>query len=159
MIKTWYIHGRPAFLLIAGFVVAAGSPAYAIKNGTYSGQTADGHTITFQVKTDPNTGKPELGSLLVYFTAQCPQTADSYSAGYSWGFADGVDFVKSKVTWTYSPTPLFIYTQNTIAFTSTTAANGSTQFRVAALIPGTPPTKAEVCTSPKQAFTATYQGP
>jgi hypothetical protein len=133
------------------------SPALAIKLGHYSGTTADGHTILFVVAKDPNTNAPELSSLTINYSAHCAQTGDTYNSGTGYGIANGHDFVKGRIV--FSEHTLFAYNRNLITFTSNTAAKGTTLYTVGALGSGTPPKRSQLCTSPEQAFSASWQGP
>lgn len=142
--------------VVTGALTVA-SPALAIKLGHYSGTTADGHTILFVVARDPNTNAPELSSLTINYSAHCSQTGDTYGSGTQYGVADGHDFARGRLTFTEHT--LFTYNRNVIIFTSHTTAKGTTVYTVGALGSGTPPKRSQLCTSPEQAFTATYQGP
>jgi len=147
---------RFGLFLSALCAVGIAFPAAAQEAGTYSGLTADGNPISFSLGSDPNTGKLELTSLNVTFKAQCPATGTSITKGYYIGLATGTDVRKGKVSYVYSADPQ-VYISTAIDFPNKTTATGSTGSRIALLIPGTPPSKAQLCVSQRQAFQATFQ--
>ncbi len=156
MFDSFGLFRRSGVFLSALCMVGIGFPAAAQEAGTYSGQTADGNPISFSLGSDPNTGKLELTSLNVTFKAQCAATGTSVTKGYYIGLATGTDVRKGKVSYVYSADPQ-IYISTAIDFPNKTTASGSTGSRIALLIPGSPPSKAQLCVSQRQAFQAAFQ--
>jgi hypothetical protein len=156
MFSSFGLFRRFGVFLSAICAVGIAFPAAAQQAGTYSGVTADGNPISFSLGSDPNTGKLELTSLNVTFKAECAATGTSITKGYYIGLATGTDVRKGKVSYVYRADPQ-IYIGTTIDFPNKTTATGSTGSRIALLVPGNPPSKAQLCVSQRQAFQATFQ--
>ena len=114
------------------------SPALAQEIGNYAGQTADGHSITFSVSTDPNDGKLELKSLTVGFSAACPESGTTINQSESFGLSDGpYDIASRKVSQLWTSNQLYML--NNITFASKTHTKGNTRTSLPQIVPGSIP--------------------
>src|ERR1051325_4526342 len=70
--------------------------AAAQQTGSYSGHTADGNPISFDVATDVQ-GQPVLTHVAVQFTAACAQSGTSITQSWQFFFSRGLPIVHGHV--------------------------------------------------------------
>lgn len=138
-------------------IVAAviATPAAAQVVGTYQGTSTDGQGLTFVVGTDTNTGELAVTSATIFFSAPCK--GSTYVLDTGWGFGLTDDIKKGKVS--ISATDNYFTFAVTLDFASDgQSATGTVTSISPTLEPvGKRPTKALICTSPKQDLTVTLQ--
>lgn len=133
------------------FLVASTLPGIAQKVGSYTGQSADGNTVSLTVTGSP--GSYEIGNMSVGFTAPCK----SGTATEGWGFTLNTPLASNGSTPFVSRNDEY-YISGGLHFTSNTKIEGNIESRTAVFVPGpTPPTAAHFCHSPKQSFTLKFQ--
>jgi len=143
-------------LAVAALGACAISPAAAQVAGTYSGSTADGHSVTFTVSTDAGTGKLAVTGASVGFSDLC---SNGSTLNSGWGYGLTQDIKKGAVSNTTSD-PYF-----TIAFSLAFSGDGqSATGTVSSIGPtlspvGPKPKKALFCQSPSQSMSVTLQSP
>jgi hypothetical protein len=144
----------PTLAFSALCAMAVSTAGWAQQAGTYSGTSADGSNVSFTVGTDSNNDLAVTGAS-INFTAPCKggTTPTVYSG---WGFGTDAVITKNKASMVASDN--FFYITADLKFSGSTVT-GTVTTRVPDLDPGsTPPTKADFCESPKQAFSATLNG-
>lgn len=129
------------------------SQAGAQAIGTYSGMTADGHSVTITVAKDPNNSDLAITQFELQFDAHCPTSGTEFIQGENFGTLK--DIVDGKAAFTFDTVGL--YSQNTFIFHGKTGLTGKTQVRIPAIVEGSPPRRAELCVSPVQGFRATRE--
>jgi hypothetical protein len=139
---------------IVATVIAA--PAMAQVAGTYGGTSADGNGVTFVVGTDPSTGNLAVTSATIFFTAPCKN--DTYVLNTGWGFGLTQDIAANGRV-TISETGNYYTFYVALDFASDGQSVTGTIISISpTLTPvGPRPTHALICTSPRQALTATLQ--
>lgn len=148
------LFGFVASAALAGILSAA--PAIAAQqSGTYSGHTADGNAISFDVGINPQ-GQPVLLDVAVRFTASCPQAGSSISQAWKFFFSNGLPLVHGHVKHLENNPQLYLL--NAINFHGG-QVTGTTEAKLPLLTPGKPPNGAQLCYSASQAFEASYQSP
>ena len=148
--KIIHMLGSAAAIL----AVAVPMNAWAQQVGTYNGTTADGNSVSFTVGVDPSNGDFEITGATIFFTATCQVTGDMVNTG--WGFGMGQDIVGGTAPFQSGDEYFDIYSPANIVFHGTQTVTGHLVSRTAVFRSGTPPTQAEFCISPSQAFTATF---
>jgi len=141
----------------AAAIIAAAiaTPASAQEIGTYTGTSADGQGLTFEVGTDPNNGDPQLINATIFFSAPCKN--NSYVLDTGWGFGLSNDIVKRKVKFVTSDN-YFTFTVDLTFATDGQTATGTIESVAPTLYKvGAHPKEALICTSPSQALSLTLQ--
>jgi hypothetical protein len=141
--------GAAAFAGAACFAFAA-QPAFAQQAGAYSGQTADGNPITFDVGVNAQ-GQAALMDMSVRFTAACPQSGSSITQSWKFFFYTGIPIVNGRVKHIENNPQLYLL--NTVKF-GNRSASGATEARLPVLIAGK--NSVQLCTSLPQAFKAKF---
>lgn len=146
------------FGLVASAAVASILPSVhataAQQAGTYSGHTADGNTISFDVGSNPQ-GQPVLLDVAIKFSAFCPQAGSSMAQSWKFFFSNGLPIVHGHVKHLENGPQLYLL--NAINFHSG-RVSGTTEAKLPMLEPGKSPSSTQLCSSAKQAFEASYQG-
>jgi len=141
----------------AALTAALASPAAAQVVGTYIGNAADGSYFSVTVGVDSNTSLYEIVGASVNFTAPCKGTT-GYVLNSGWGFDPETDITNDAVTVNYD------FNYGSIAFTLTfDNSNNTVAGSVSTIAPtlyqvGVKPKKALICTSNKQAVSASFTG-
>jgi hypothetical protein len=130
------------------------APASAQQIGVYSGHTADGNAISFNVVTDAQ-GQPALADVAIQFTAGCTQTGSSITQHWHFFFSKGLPIVNGHVKHLENNPQLHLL--NSLNFNSRQKVTGTTEARLPVLVAGKPANTVQLCTSAKQAFEATLQ--
>jgi hypothetical protein len=142
------------FVSAAAFALALCGSASAQKAGGYAGTSEDNNTISLTVTG--TAGDFTIAGMSVGFTAACKATGDSVNEG--WGFFLGQQ-IQSGVN-DFTSGNDYYNIVGTYHFVNNNTIKGTITSRTAVFVPGaTPPAKAMFCTSAKQGFTLTYQGP
>ena len=140
----------------AAMVAAAlATPAAAQVVGTYSGTSADGQSLTFVVGTDTTSGEPAVTAATGYFSAPC--RGSSYVLETGWGFGTLNDIKKGKTKISVSGNYFTIAVSLDFASDGQSATGTITSISPTLEPVGTRPTKALICTSPKQDLTVALQ--
>ena len=121
--------------------------------GTYSGHTADGNAISFDVGTNPQ-GQPVLLDVAIKFTALCPQAGSSITQSWKFFFSNGLPIVHGHVKHVENNPQLYLLNAINIHGGK---ASGTTEAKLPMLEPGKSPGGAQLCYSASQAFEAAYQ--
>jgi hypothetical protein len=134
--------------------MAVSTAGWAQQAGTYTGTSADGQTVSFTVGTDSDNDLAVTGASIGF---QAPCKGGTMPTLYSgWGF--GTDAVISAHKANMVAADPYFYITADLKFSGSTVS-GSITTRTPDLDPGnTPPTKADFCESPKQAYSATLGG-
>ena len=127
--------------------------AAAQPSGSYSGRTADGNPVSFDVATDAQ-GQPVLTHVAIQFTAGCAQSGSSITQSWQFFFSGGLPIVHGHVKHIENDPQLYLL--NSIAFHGT-RATGTTEARLPVLMAGKSPSSVQLCASAKQAFEAEFQ--
>jgi hypothetical protein len=127
--------------------------AAAQQTGSYSGHTADGNPISFDVATDAQ-GQLVLTHVAIQFTAACAQSGSSVTQSWQFFFSGGLRIVHGHVKHIENNPQLYLL--NNIIF-HPTGATGSTEARLPVLVAGKSPNSVQLCASAKQAFEAGFQ--
>ncbi|MBV9063198.1 MAG: hypothetical protein JOY77_09770 [Alphaproteobacteria bacterium] len=125
--------------------------AAAQQVGAYAGRTADGNTISFDVALDGQ-GQPALMDLAIKFTAACGQSGSSISQSWHFFFSAGLPIVNGHVKQLEDNPQLLLL--NSLSFHDH-RVTGSTEARLPII--DAKSGAAQLCTSSKQAFKATFQ--
>src|SRR5436305_132045 len=134
----------------AGCFAFAAQPASAQQAGAYSGQTADGNPITFDVGVNAQ-GQAALMDMSVRFTAACPQSGSSITQSWKFFFYTGIPIVNGRVKHIENNPQLYLL--NSVKF-GNHSASGTTEARLPVLIAGK--NSVQLCTSLPQAFKAKF---
>jgi hypothetical protein len=143
---------RAAALAGAGCVVLAAQPASAEQAGAYSGHTADGNAITFDVGVNAQ-GQPALMDMSIRFTAACSQSGSSITQSWKFFFYNGLPIANGRVKHLENNPQLYLL--NNVKFGSH-SASGTTEARLPVLIAGKSGTSVQLCASAPQAFKAEF---
>ena len=143
---------RAAALAGAGFVVLAAQSASAQQAGAYSGRTADGNAITFDVGVNAQ-GQAALMDMSVRFTATCPQSGSSITQSWKFFFYSGLPIVNGRVKHLENNPQLYLL--NSVKF-GKHGASGTTEARLPVLIAGKSGSSVQLCASAPQAFKAEF---
>lgn len=127
--------------------------ALAQQTGSYSGRTADGNPISFDVAADAQ-GQLVLTHVAVQFTAACAQSGTSVTQSWQFFFSAGLPIAHGHVKHIENNPQLYLL--NGITFHGT-RATGSTEARLPVLLPDKAPNAVQLCVSSKQAFEAAFQ--
>ena len=127
--------------------------AAAQQTGSYSGHTADGNPISFDVATDVQ-GQPVLTHVAVQFTAACAQSGTSITQSWQFFFSRGLPIVHGHVKHVENNPQLYLL--NGITFHAE-RATGATEARLPVLVAGKSPNSVQLCASARQAFEAGFQ--
>src|SRR6202012_5024048 len=87
---------RAAALVGAGCLLLTAQPALAEQAGAYSGRTADGNAITFDVGVNAQ-NQAALMDMSVRFTAACPQSGSSVTQSWKFFFYSGLPIADGHV--------------------------------------------------------------
>jgi hypothetical protein len=123
--------------------------------GAYSGHTADGNAISFDVVSDGQ-GHLALSDLAIQFTAGCVQTGSSVTQSWHFFFSAGLPIEHGHVKHVENNPQLYLL--NNLNFHDN-RVTGTTEARLPMLVPGKPAQAAQLCASGKQAFEAKFQSP
>lgn len=123
--------------------------------GAYSGHTADGNAISFDVVGDAQ-GHFALSDLAIQFTAGCVQTGSSITQSWHFFFSAGLPIEHGRVKHVENNPQLYLL--NSLNFHGT-RVTGTTEARLPILVPGKTSQTAQLCASGKQAFEAKLQTP
>ena len=147
----------PSIISIFGLTAClATHPASAQAVGTYFGTSADGNTLVLTVTVDSGTGKKVVSSATRFYTAACPNGIASVHEGI--GFNPNATIAAKKAAYKGS-LPSDSFEQFNLVFnTSDNTVTGTVTSVVPQLAKRSGvPTRAYVCTSPKQSLTASLQ--
>ena len=133
-------------------IAMAGQPALAEQAGSYSGHTADGSPISFDVGVNAQ-GQPALMDMSVRFTAACAQNGSSVTQSWKFFFYSGLPIVNGKVKHLENNPQLYLL--NNVKFGKHSAA-GSTEARLPILLSGKSSSSVQLCASSPQAFKAKF---
>jgi hypothetical protein len=146
--------GRMQLATVAGLVgMALSTPGWAQQVGTYAGQSSDGSPVSFTVAQGTN--GLEIDGSSVSFNAKCKGSTRIVPTG--WGFFLGQPVKNHKAVLSYTGSDYF-YISGDATF-SGTQMTGKILESVGVLAPfkKKAPTASQFCTSPSQAYTATFQ--
>lgn len=143
---------RAAALAGAGFLVLAVQSALAEQAGAYSGRTADGNAVTFDVGVNAQ-GQAALMDMSVRFTAACPQSGSSITQSWKFFFYTGLPIVNGHVKHLENNPQLYLL--NNVKF-GKHGASGTTEARLPVLIAGKSGNGVQLCASAPQAFRAEF---
>lgn len=143
---------RAAILGGAAGIAFAGQPAAAQQAGAYSGQTADGSPISFDVGMNAQ-GQPALMDMSIRFTAACPQSGSSITQSWRFFFYSGLPIVNGRVKHLENNPQLYLL--DNVKF-GKHSATGTTEARLPVLLPGKSPVAVQMCASAPQAFKAEF---
>jgi hypothetical protein len=111
---------------------------------------------------DSTTGKHAITFLGLNFTTLCAGSGEQVGEGLGAGFSDGIDIAGGGQDTTVVVNLLSLYVNAALSFHDTTI-KGKIYSIIPAFNPavgtGAKPTATQLCTSPKQAFTATFVSP
>src|SRR6476646_5413161 len=127
--------------------------ASAQQTGSYSGRTADGNPISFDVASDAQ-GQMVLTHVAIQFTAACAQSGTSVTQSWQFFFSSGLPIVHGHAKHVENNPQLYLL--NGITFHGA-HATGTTEARLPIRILGKPPAAVQLCASAKQAFEAGFQ--
>jgi hypothetical protein len=127
--------------------------AAAGQAGAYTGHTADGNSISFDVVNDGQ-GHLALTDLAIQFTVGCLQTGSSITQSWHFFFSAGLPIEHGRVKHLENGPQLYLL--NSLNFHGNRVA-GTTEARLPVLVPGKASQSAQLCNSGKQAFEATLQ--
>ena len=152
--------GRSIFAIGALSVCALTSTAMAQQQGTYVGQTKDGHSVSFTVGYDSGTGNYNVTGGTVYTMPLCQKTKESFEEEWIFNFGSNVDIIDGK--WSYTIAYHVDFLPLHMTFKGKKSLSGTISVTEADFNPAsnysTRPTKEQFCVF-KQPFTASYQGP
>jgi hypothetical protein len=137
--------------MVAG-IGLAGQPAFAQQVGSYSGQTADGSPISFDVGVNAQ-GQPALMDMSVRFTAACAQSGSSVTQSWKFFFYSGLPIADGKVKHLENNPQLYLL--NNVRF-GQHSASGTTEARLPVLLSGKSSSTVQLCGSSAQAFKAKF---
>jgi hypothetical protein len=137
---------RAAALAGAGSLILAAQSASAQQAGAYSGQTADGNPITFDVGVNAQ-GQAALMDMSIRFTAVCPQSGTSITQSWKFFFYTGIPIVNGRVRHIENNPQLYLL--NNVKF-GNHSASGTTEARLPVLVADK--NSVQLCTSSSQAF-------
>ncbi len=126
--------------------------AAAQQAGFYTGRTADGNAISFDVGTNAQ-GQLALMDLAIKFTAACSQSGSSISQSWHFFFSGGLPIVNGHVKHLENNPQLYLL--NSLSFHGD-HVSGSTEARLPVLNDGKSGAM-QLCASGKQAFKAGFQ--
>lgn len=140
---------------IAGTVLllSASVPAQAQQIGSYSGRTADGNRIRFDIVSNAQ-GQLAIADLSLSFSAACGQTGTSIAQSWQFIFSKGLAITREHVKHVENNPQLYL--MNNITFDGR-KVTGTTEARLPVLLGGKSPNAVQLCVSDKQAFEATFQ--
>ena len=145
--------GLGSGIIGGALLLMIGASAQAQQIGSYSGHTADGNRIRFDIVSDAQ-GQLAIADLAVSFNAVCGQTGTSLAQSWQFIFSKGLPIAGGRVKHIENNPQLYML--NSVKFDGK-KVTGTTESRLPVLMGSKSPDAVQICISGKQAFEATFQ--